>query len=78
MKQPWNPKRVETKQPKGPRTTGVFPFYRSVGGHDQKAAYSIDVGDHVPGFENGQVVLDFLEDGTWIGVEIIGVNKSEN
>lgn len=63
MKQPFNPKRVETKQPRGPRTTGVLPFYKSVK-QGQRVDRTIDVWE-------GRVFVDLNADGELLGVEIV-------
>lgn len=63
MKQPWNPKRVETKQPKGPRVTGVLPRYVMVK-REQRVARTVEVWE-------GRVFVDLNADGELIGVEVI-------
>lgn len=65
MKQPWNPRRVETKQPKGPRTTSVFPRYVAIGGQRGKAA-------RTEWLIEGRVAADYDAAGELIGIEVIG------
>lgn len=63
MKQPWNPKRVETKQPKGPRSTFVLPRYVMVK-QEQRVDRTVEVWE-------GRVYVDLNADGELIGVEIL-------
>ncbi|TXH44892.1 MAG: DUF2283 domain-containing protein [Desulfurellales bacterium] len=63
MKHPWNPKRVDTKQPKGPGTKSVLPRYVAIGNH-KKVAYTKELWP-------GRVFGEFDADDELIGVEIL-------
>lgn len=71
MKPAFKPKSVATKQPRGPRKTGVFPRYVSVG-NAKKVDWTLDVCDSIGEHVRGRVMLDFDADGELIGVRIMG------
>lgn len=66
----FRPKVVSTKQPRGPGTKSVLPRYVAIGNYKGKRT-CVDVGDYIPKFGCGRLILDFSTDGQWVGVEII-------
>lgn len=71
MKPAFNPKRVETRKPRGPVKRNVLPFYKAIG--DARRVYDTrDACDGIPEQNRGRVMLDLNAVGDVIGVEIIG------
>lgn len=69
MKQPWNPKQMATKKPKGPRTTTVPRRYFAIPGTTGNPDETLDVCDVIPERNRGRVQVD-LQNGVIVGVRI--------
>jgi hypothetical protein len=70
MKQPWNPRRIETKQPKGPRVNGTLLRYVLIrGGDNERVALTLDACD-LPERFRGMFEVDVNGAGDAIGVRI--------